>query len=129
MAFVVGLRPVLWALGSFADDPASSEDVLVPAGLLVWAAQAALCTAGALLGLGLALRGSGRVRPTQWRAAVLLPATGALTAVGAVAYARSTGYSTDGSIVLLELTLVLAGVVAALAASRAWAVHGALDGR
>lgn len=126
LAFVLGLQPVVWALGAFAGDPAPAE-APVPAGLLVWVAQAVLCTAGALLGLGVALRGSGRVRPTQWRAAVLLPVAGALTAVGTVAYARSTGYSTDGAVVLLELALVVGGVVVALAAARAWAVHGALD--
>ena len=127
LAFVLGVRPVLALFSALAGEPTSDRDVGVVAALLVWSALAAFCLGGALLGLGLALRGSGRVRPTLWRAAVLLPVTGVGAALGTVAYARSTGYRTDGTTVLLELALVVGSVAAALAVARAWAVRGALD--
>lgn len=118
-ALVIGWTPTWSALD------------LLSSGGLVWALMAygllaVGCTAAALTGIAVALRGLGSVRATLWRAALLLPVAGVAITPLTMLFAAATGYDTATSTVLLETGMVLGACAAAVAAARRWALRGAL---
>jgi hypothetical protein len=122
LALVVGSTPAQAALDFPPAGQRSDRDQWIWA-LLAYGSLAVACTAAALAGVALALRGLGGVRATLWRAALLLPVAGVVITPLTMLFAAGTGYDTTTSTVLLETGMVLGACAAAAAAARRWALR------
>ena len=125
-AVTVGSLPTEAALGRLSSLQQSGRDQWVWA-LSAYGVLAVACTAAALTGIAVALRGLVAVRATVWRAALLLPVAGVVITPLTMSFAAATGYDTATRTVLLETGMVLGACAAAVVGARRWALRGALD--
>ncbi|MCI2240431.1 hypothetical protein MO973_45200 [Paenibacillus sp. TRM 82003] len=78
-----------------------------------------------LLAVNFGLRSADRLGATLRRMALLMPLSAVVSLPLAVLVARTSGYSTEASVVLFEAAIVLACAAAAVLASRYWVVRAA----
>lgn len=120
-ALVVGLLHT--ALVALFDLP---RDVRVPVALaagIYYGGTAAITIGGAVLGVRFLLRRVVAIRRTAAAMGLLLPVAAAIVAPLVVAVARSTGYSTAPTVVLVEVALAVAAFAGVTVLARRWSLR------
>lgn len=126
-AFVLGWRLALIMVTDLTERVELERRYEVLGAVVAYSGLAAFCLAGVIAGIWLALRGRTAVRATLRRVALLLPLAAMVVTPVTIAFARSTGYSTVGSVVLIEAGIVLGGCALALVVARRSALRHSLD--